>query len=128
MAITTLKYLMEIPANDDDGSLYFPALVNNFTALDAHDHDGTDSKFIRAVRQTIASGSYVDTGNDIHTKVITLPSQLTDDDVTVDDVNIQFRISSTEEPVLLDITTSTSTTYTIATSEPGETYIAIYSS
>lgn len=52
MAVTTLTYGQKIPANGDRGSIWFPALSDNFTRLDSHDHDGSNSKLLTAAAIT----------------------------------------------------------------------------
>ena len=102
---STGDFGLEIPADDDTGVDFWGWMNANFTQLDAHDHDGTDSKIVAAVQQTIASGSYTDQGDDIHQKQITIPAIIRDakNNLTFDDLSIQFRVSSSGEPVFLDV-------------------------
>ena len=45
---TTLSYGFVRPATGDKGSVFFPALEDNITQLNSHDHDGTDSALMTA--------------------------------------------------------------------------------
>lgn len=77
----TLTYGMQVPETGDLGSSWFPALEDNFTQLDAHTHNGTDSPRITAassvvVTQSVASGSWSATSNGTYRQLITLPAAI----------------------------------------------------
>lgn len=53
----TLTYGQKVPDTGDKGSVWFPALESNFTAIDSHSHNGTNSAKIPPSSITIASGN-----------------------------------------------------------------------
>lgn len=55
--MTTLTYGFKRPATGDQGSVWFPAMEDNITRLDAHDHDGTDSA--QLTNSAIAAGAAI---------------------------------------------------------------------
>jgi hypothetical protein len=79
---TTLTYGLKRPETGDLGSVWFPNLEDNFTRLDAHDHDGTDSSLlpltsITKQTTTIASGDWVDQGGGTYRQEVIMPAGLT---------------------------------------------------
>lgn len=79
--MNTLTYGQKIPETGDRGSVWFPALEDNFTRLDSHDHDGTDSKpltaaAITAVTDTISASGWAAVTNKLglFNQTVTMPS------------------------------------------------------
>lgn len=86
---TTLTYGLVRPATGDRGSVFFPALEDNITQLDAHDHDGTDSAKLttassNTVTASVSSGSWSSTGSiGLYRQLITLPASLSYDTIQI---------------------------------------------
>lgn len=92
---TTLTYGRVKPATGDKGSVFFPALEDNITTNDAHNHEGTNSpklnpEAITAKTATIANADWNLVANGIYKDTITVPSGITE----VDNHTILFRIAS----------------------------------
>lgn len=90
----TLTYGYELPETNDKGSVFFPALENNITQLNDHDHDGSNSarltaQSITGVSQTITSGSWSATSGGTYRQLVTMPPG-----TTFDDYGIVFRLAS----------------------------------
>lgn len=64
------------PADGDRGSVFCPAIADNFETLDSHNHDGANSglinsKSIAKATTTLSSSSWIDTGVD-YKQLVTL--------------------------------------------------------
>ncbi len=75
---STLSYGYIQPANNDPGSVWFPALNDNITRLNDHNHDGVDSApisagLITSGSLTIASASWAADGTGRYKQTVTLP-------------------------------------------------------
>jgi hypothetical protein len=75
----TLSYGYKLPEAGDRGSIWFPALEDNITRLNSHDHDGTDSSLLSAsvitkgsVSVLAAAWTLVSTGK--YKQTVTCPS------------------------------------------------------
>jgi hypothetical protein len=91
----TLSYGFKKPQSGDLGSVFFPALEDNFQQLNDHSHDGTDSALLSAASidptiRTISSGSWVLVSTGTYRQLVTLPGTLQYDNVVA-----TFRNSST---------------------------------
>lgn len=92
----TLTYGLKKPETPDSGAEFFPALEDNFVQLDAHDHDGvTSAKLpltsIEAESVTLPSGAWVATSGGTYRQLVTLPTGL-----QFDDVSLELRLSTGE--------------------------------
>lgn len=85
----TLTYGMQVPNNGDFGSAFYPALAANFTQLDGHTHNGTDSPKITTLSlspttQAISHTNWVLVTGGIYRQAVTIPGGLTYDNVIID--------------------------------------------
>lgn len=92
----------KLPENGDFGDVWFPALEDNITRLNSHDHDGLnsnklESKNIKATNETILGASFTASGNAFRT-LITMPTGL-----LFDDCAIIAKDPSTKDQVYLKI-------------------------
>lgn len=90
----TLTYGLKRPDSGDKGDVFFPALEENITQLDAHTHDGVTSpkipsSSVEAVSQNVAAASWSDQGGDIYRALVTMPGSLQFDTST-----LSFEINS----------------------------------
>lgn len=92
---TTLTYGLVRPATGDSGAVFFPAMENNITQLDAHTHNGINSSLLTAgsivgVTQTISSASWSASGATGHYRQsVTLPAGF-----DFDTVQLSFRTTA----------------------------------
>lgn len=80
MAVSTLTYGQKIPSNGDKGNIWFPALSDNFTRLDGHNHDGSNSPAlttaaVTAVSDTVHASGWGSVSNKLglFSQVVTMP-------------------------------------------------------
>lgn len=86
--MTTLTYGMQIPANGDYGSVFYPALAANFTQLDSHNHNGTNSPKITSLSLSpttlaVLASAWVLVANGIYRQAVTVPAGLSFDTTIV---------------------------------------------
>lgn len=74
--MTTLTYGQKIPATGERGSVWFPALEDNFTRLDSHNHDGSNSAPLTTAAVTAVTASITNTGWGAVSNKLGLYSQL----------------------------------------------------
>ena len=89
----------KLPETGDFGDVWFPALEDNVTRVNSHDHDGTDSakipsSSVEVQTQSIVSGDFSLVG-DSYRATVNLSG------FTVDNSYIQFRDPTTREPIYL---------------------------
>ena len=73
-----LTFGRKLPETSDKGNVFFPALEDNITLNDAHDHDGTNSKALQSHNMTpgtlaVDLTGYSVSGN-LYRKTVTMPS------------------------------------------------------
>lgn len=90
----TLSYGYKKPQTGDKGSVFFPALEDNFQRLNDHDHDGLNSKklsatSVQSVSQTLLSASWAGVGDGLFRQLVTCPST-----ILVDEQAMRFQIAS----------------------------------
>lgn len=90
----TLSYGYKKPQTGDKGSIFFPALEDNFQRLNDHDHDGLNSKKLSSTSvasypQTLIAADWVGVGDSLFRQLVTCPST-----ILVDEQNMRFQISS----------------------------------
>jgi hypothetical protein len=93
--MNTLTYGMQIPVSGDRGSVFYPGLAANFTQLDAHNHNGTNSPKITSLAltgttQAISSASWVLTSGGLYRQAVTVPAG-----IVYDSYWVKFRDAST---------------------------------
>lgn len=108
---TTLTYGLKRPADGDLGSVWFDALEDNITQLDAHTHDGTTSarltsKSVTKVTAAIASGSWSASGA-LYKQTITMPAGM-----NYDDFGLEFR-EGNDHVIYPTVEKVTATTYDV---------------
>jgi hypothetical protein len=124
----TLTYGMKIPETGDAGSVFFPALEDNFEQLDIHTHNGTNSPRLTAgssdaVTQTVAAAGWVATTNGTYRQLLTIPGTLS----AFDSVRPSFR-NSTGDYLYLNTEKVTSNTYYVYINDNSLTLTAVYTS
>lgn len=79
----TLSKGFKRPETNDPGSLWFPAMEDNITQLNSHDHDGTDSALIpssaidkTSFTTTVTGASLTNDGGGNYSKVVTVPAAI----------------------------------------------------
>lgn len=77
----------KLPETGDFGDVWFPALEDNITRVNSHNHDGSNSeklssKNITAESQTVVSGSFSASGNAFRATV-NMPAGLLFDDSAI---------------------------------------------
>lgn len=113
----TLSYGYKLPETDDKASVVFPALEDNITRLNSHDHDGVNSAplsgtAIRSSVVAVPSGSWsADLGGGYYSQNVNVPTGLDFDEAT-----IQVK-TSTGEVVWPKITRVSSSQITITVSD-----------
>ena len=125
----TLTYGLKVPETGDRGSVWFPALEDNFERLDAHNHDGSDSPKLTAaattvVTQSVASGSWVATTNGTYRQLVTVPAAI----ASIDEVRVQFRHTTTGDYYHLKTEKVSATTYYAYINDNSLTVTAVYTS
>lgn len=124
----TLSYGFKKPETGDTGSVFFPALEDNITQLNDHNHDGTDSAKIPSssstvVTASVAAASWVATANGTYRQLLTIPAAIT----AVTDVAISFRDSTTMDPYYLKVEKVSSTTFYAYINDNSVTLTVVYS-
>lgn len=127
MAIQTLSYGYQLPADGDTGLLFFPAMDTNITRLNGHTHNGTDSALIPAssIQQgsvTASSGAWgsaVSTG--VYRQLLTMPAGYTFD-ASIPSV----RLVSNGNLVYATLEKVSSTTFYVYTSDNSAGYTVIF--
>ena len=124
----TLTYGMQIPETGDIGSDFFPALEDNFTQLDAHSHNGTDSpklsgSSMNAYTQNISSASWVAVAgvSGLYKQVVTMSGGL-----QYDNYIPTFKESVTKDVLLLTVEKETANTYTVYCNDNTLDLVAYY--
>lgn len=90
----TLSYGYKKPQTGDKGSVFFPALEDNFQRLNDHDHDGINSKKLSSTSvtsypQSLLAANWVGVGDGLFRQLVTCPST-----ILVDEQNMRFQIAS----------------------------------
>jgi hypothetical protein len=122
----TLSYGFKKPQSGDLGSVYFPALENNFQQLNDHDHDGTDSaklptSSLTAQTGSILAASWVSLGGGNYRQLVTLAGTLQYDNVVA-----SFRNSSTGDYLNLTVEKASATTYYVYINDNSVSLTAYY--
>ncbi len=83
-----LAYGQKLPESGDQGSVWFSALEDNITRIDAHTHDGTDSPRLSAASftaeiDTAAAIDWVATSGGTYRQLITMPVGFLYDDYSI---------------------------------------------
>ncbi len=122
----TLTYGLQLPEDGDTGSIVFPALEDNITQLDAHDHDGVTSAqlsrtSINSTLQTISSASWSATSGGTYRQLVTMPAGL-----TYPHVFINFRLLTLQHQIFPTVEYVSSTTYYVYTNDNTLDYQAVY--
>lgn len=78
----TLSYGFKRPETGDKGNVFFPALEDDITQLNSHDHDGTDSAaistaFLTKSTTSILAAAWVATSGGTYRQEVTLPAGFT---------------------------------------------------
>lgn len=123
----TLTYGLQLPETGDKGSVFFPALKDNITQLDAHDHDGTDSPLLPSsslalTTQSILAVDWValgEPGN--YRQVITMSAPL-----TYDNKGIFFKNSSNGDLLYLSVEKVSANSYYVYINDNTISLTAIY--
>lgn len=78
----------KLPETGDFGDVWFPALEDNITRVNSHNHDGSNSEKltsanIAAVRQTVLSADFIDQGNGEFRATVAMPAGVLFDDTVI---------------------------------------------
>lgn len=92
----------KLPETGDFGDIWFVALEDNITRVNAHNHDGVNSEVISSVSisatvDTVLTASFSASGNRFVASV-TIPSG-----GEVDTTNVSFRDPTTKDKIYLEI-------------------------
>jgi hypothetical protein len=107
----------KLPETGDFGDVWFPALEDNITRVNSHNHDGNNSEKLSSTNvasfvQTILSGDFVPSGDEFVAAGVTLAGGAVD----VDNTTVQFRDPTTKEPIYLKYEKATQTQIDVYTS------------
>ncbi len=124
----TLTYGFKKPQDGDKGSIFFDALEDNITRLDAHTHNGTDSSLLPTTSfnnttQSITSGSWAAVSGKagLYKQVVTMPTG-----ITYDNRGIFFKDASTGDMYMLTVEKESSNTYSVYINDNSKNLTAIY--
>jgi hypothetical protein len=97
----TLSKGYKLPETGDFGNEWFPALEDNITRLNAHNHDGTNSEklnssAITAQTTTVLAAAFSSVGTDLYRASVTLPTGM-----LVATTSIVVRDPATKETIFL---------------------------
>ena len=123
MGGTTLSNGFYKPANPDTGDVFFPAISNNWQLVNDHTHDGVNTNLVAVKTQSIPSANWapgLGVAAYLYTQTITMPSPY-----LYASTQIEFRLS-TGDIVYPTVTSSSSNTYIVTTTDNTKTYTAIY--
>lgn len=126
---TTTTYGYKKPINGERGSVFYPALNDNFQRLNDHTHDGVNSAPIPAANITkgsasILAASWVSLGGGNYRQLVTTPSG-----VTVDNMIPKFFCTGGAEDghqILPSIEKVSSTTYYVYINDNTQTLTVKY--
>lgn len=90
----TLSFGIKKPQTGDKGSLFWPAMEDNFQQQNDHDHDGVNSAKLTAasitgVSASVVAAGWVSVGGGNYRQLVTTPAS-----VTFDDYAMAFRITN----------------------------------
>ncbi len=127
MAVT-LSYGYVKPVSGDRGAVFWPALEDDITRLNGHDHDGSDSARLTTAASTvltssISSGSWSSQGNGTYKQTITLPGTLSE----FNNVMVNFK-DSTGNYCFLKTVRVSATTYDVYINDNSVSLTAVYTS
>ena len=126
----TLTYGLKLPENGDKGSIWFPALEDNITQLDAHSHNGVNSAKLNSTAlnkttQSISAANWVAVGDGTgrYSQDVVLPGG-----ITYDNIVISFKIDSVSKAnIFLDMEKVTGSTYKVYINDNTLDLVAVYS-
>lgn len=127
---TTLSFGYVRPVSGDRGSVWFPALENNITQLNSHNHNGSNSAnispsalSITGFTSTIASGSWsaVSGKSGLYEQTVTVPAAVTE--VNNYDIHVY---NASGHRLDLTIERQSATTYKIYINDNSLTLTAVY--
>jgi hypothetical protein len=121
-----LSYGVKQPQTGDKGSVFFPALEDDLEYLNDHTHDGTEgapipATNIQAVKQNILAASWLSVSDGYYRQLLTVANGK-----NYDDVDVSFRITSTGEPLYLNLEKVSSTTYYVYINDSSLAITAYY--
>ena len=122
-----LSYLFKKPQTGDKGSVFFPALEQNFQQLNDHTHNGTNSaklpgSSVTSVTQAVSSAGWLATSGGTYRQIVTLPGTM-----LFDDHAIIFRNqASPKKQLFLDVEKISSNTYYAYTNDNTVSVTAYY--
>lgn len=121
----TLSYGYQQPENGDKGSVWFPAMNDNITQLNDHDHDGVDSALLSAKNiqkgaVTIQAASWTADVTGRYKQTVTVPTGF-----NMDDYSITVRISGSHI-IYPTIDRASSSSFIIYTPDNTLTYVAVF--
>jgi hypothetical protein len=86
----TLAYGSKLPESGDSGEVFFPALEDNITQMDAHSHNGVNSAKLTSASVTVhtqallaADWTEVGSGLSVYRQLVTLPGTMQYDQYAV---------------------------------------------
>lgn len=121
-----LNYFFKKPQTGDKGSVFFPALEQNFQQLNDHTHNGANSakipgSSVTSVAQAVV-GSWSPTSGGTYRQIVTLPGTM-----LFDDYAILFRDqASPKKQLFLDVEKISSNTYYVYTNDNTISVTAYY--
>lgn len=109
-----LSFGYKLPETGDFGDVWFVAIEDNITRLNAHTHDGTNSSkitssSISAVTQTVVSGSFGLVGTKFEATVTAVGI------TNIDEYAIHVKDPTTKDPIYLEVEKVSTTQYKLFT-------------
>lgn len=91
----------KLPETGDFGDVWFPALEDNITRVNSHNHDGSNSEKLSSINiasvvQTVLAGTFSASGDEFRSLV-----SLAGGAVEVDSNHVAFRDPTTKEPIYM---------------------------
>ena len=125
----TLSYGYFKPETNDKGSVWFPALEDNFQRLNDHNHDGDNSSFLTPISITKMTGSiavldWTNDGGGNYSVVVTVPAAISGASSPFNDIsyyNVVFRDATAGgtlgDVLLLGMERESATTFTVRSNQ-----------
>lgn len=124
---TTLSNGFVRPDNNDPGSVWMPAIANDITQLNSHNHDGInsepiDSTAILKLTTTILSAAWVSGGGGNYSQVVTVPAQISE----INNFFIKIYNTATGDIIYPTIERVTAATYRLRVNDNTLNLTAVY--
>lgn len=113
----TLSFGFKKPVTGDKGTVFWPALEDDITQLNAHTHNGTNSSLltsasINSLTQNVSAAGWVATSGGQYRQVVTMPGT-----TLYDNYFMVYRDQTTKEQLFLATEKISSNTFYVYTND-----------